>query len=371
MGSHKVDSINNNKRTERLSSFIKGLGFFLHRDKDKAVDEFINFYNGENNLTFEESIALGALLRQRGEIDRAIKFHKTVISDTSIEPSQRSLALFELAKDFRRVGLLDKAEEILYELLKYNFDKSLVVEMLVKIYQQEKEWNKALVVIEKFGQFLSDDYKKVEAQYYCELGKTAFNIQDFDNAIIFFKKAIHVDVKCVRALLNLGKLSVELKKYNQAIEYFDKLSEANPEMISLTLTPFNKCFSEDKSDLSKKLEILKRWHEKNKNPNIVLSISDLLEKTESVQVALDFLLKELKDEPSYDLFSKIFKYRINEISEKDREKFIVLSDLVDVYKAKSSRYICEHCGFKSNILFWQCPGCHCWDTMKPSVYLRR
>jgi lipopolysaccharide biosynthesis regulator YciM len=29
------------------------------------------------------------------------------------------------------------------------------------------------------------------------------------------------------------------------------------------------------------------------------------------------------------------------------------------------RYRCEACGFASRKLFWQCPGCQCWSTVKP------
>jgi len=30
-----------------------------------------------------------------------------------------------------------------------------------------------------------------------------------------------------------------------------------------------------------------------------------------------------------------------------------------------SRYRCQQCGFSSRKLFWQCPGCQCWSSVKP------
>ena len=38
-----------------------------------------------------------------------------------------------------------------------------------------------------------------------------------------------------------------------------------------------------------------------------------------------------------------------------------LQELID----RQARYCCEKCGFSSKRLFWQCPGCRCWNSVKP------
>jgi lipopolysaccharide biosynthesis regulator YciM len=35
------------------------------------------------------------------------------------------------------------------------------------------------------------------------------------------------------------------------------------------------------------------------------------------------------------------------------------------HAARGQRYQCASCGFSSQALFWQCPGCREWDGMKP------
>ena len=32
---------------------------------------------------------------------------------------------------------------------------------------------------------------------------------------------------------------------------------------------------------------------------------------------------------------------------------------------QQARYRCEECGFTSRKLFWRCPGCQCWSSVKP------
>ena len=35
---------------------------------------------------------------------------------------------------------------------------------------------------------------------------------------------------------------------------------------------------------------------------------------------------------------------------------------------RRSRYCCEYCGFSSRKLFWQCPACQSWGSVKPIVH---
>ena len=36
-----------------------------------------------------------------------------------------------------------------------------------------------------------------------------------------------------------------------------------------------------------------------------------------------------------------------------------------VDKSKRNLVVCPHCGFESKILFWNCPSCRRWESMKP------
>src|SRR5699024_8398340 len=81
----------------------------LNEQPDKAVEVFLDLVEF-NPDAVETYMALGSLFRRRGEIDRAIRFHKHIISRSGLDEQQRTRALRELGEDYMQAGLLDRAE---------------------------------------------------------------------------------------------------------------------------------------------------------------------------------------------------------------------------------------------------------------------
>ena len=59
-------------------------------------------------------------------------------------PAQRAHALFELGQDYMRAGLFDRAETLFGELVDSNPHSEQALDYLLDIYQQEKDWDKAI-----------------------------------------------------------------------------------------------------------------------------------------------------------------------------------------------------------------------------------
>ncbi len=106
------------KKRSRLFSnqYFQGLNYLLNEQPDKAIQVFLELAE-VNQDTVETHMALGSLFRQRGEVDRAIRFHQNIIAKPGLEPSQRTQALLELGEDYMRAGLLDRAERLFSELI--------------------------------------------------------------------------------------------------------------------------------------------------------------------------------------------------------------------------------------------------------------
>ena len=51
------------------------------------------------------------------------------------------------------------------------------------------------------------------------------------------------------------------------------------------------------------------------------------------------------------------------------QAILQLKSLVDAQIAANYVYTCPHCGFESKMLFWQCPSCKRWESLKPKVGL--
>ena len=92
-------------------SYFKGLNFLLNEQPDKAIEAFIEVVKVDPQ-TVELHFALGSLFRRRGEVERAIRMHQNLVERADLGTEQRVTALYELAQDYLKAGLLDRAEEL-------------------------------------------------------------------------------------------------------------------------------------------------------------------------------------------------------------------------------------------------------------------
>ncbi|MDE3208626.1 MAG: lipopolysaccharide assembly protein LapB, partial [Pseudomonadota bacterium] len=97
-------------------SYFKGLNFLVNEQPDKAIEAFVEIADVSQE-TVELHFALGKLFRRTGEVERAIRMHKSLVDRTHLSVDQKLAALYELGQDYYRAGLLDRTEEIFSKLL--------------------------------------------------------------------------------------------------------------------------------------------------------------------------------------------------------------------------------------------------------------
>src|ERR671923_1825193 len=132
-------------------SYFRGLNFLLNEQPDKAIEAFIEVVKVDPE-TVELHFALGSLFRRRGEYDRAIRMHQHLLERPDLGEEQKTQALAELGQDYLKAGILDRAEEV-FKKLEASPQAPLARKHLLEIYEQEKDWNRA---IEMTGQVDAD-----------------------------------------------------------------------------------------------------------------------------------------------------------------------------------------------------------------------
>ena len=118
-------------------AYFKGLNFLLNEQQDQAIEAFIEVVKVDPQ-TVELHFALGSLFRRRGEVDRAIRMHLNLVERTDLEEGKRQQALFELAQDYLKAGILDRAESTFHELHGSPYEKESL-DFLLEIFQKEFE----------------------------------------------------------------------------------------------------------------------------------------------------------------------------------------------------------------------------------------
>ena len=123
--------------------YARGLNYLLADDSDNAIKIFTDLIE-VNKDTIEIHIALGNLFRSKGEVDRAIKVHQNLLARPNLTRRQRHLAIAELASDYLKAGLLDRAEKLYREMIELGADANLAWHRLLELYIAEKSWDEAV-----------------------------------------------------------------------------------------------------------------------------------------------------------------------------------------------------------------------------------
>lgn len=343
--------------------YFKGLNYLINEQPDKAVDVFIRLLEVDSD-TVETHLALGSLFRQRGEVDRAIRVHQNLIARPQLEKQYRVQALSALGQDYLRAGVLDRAERLFIELFEMGQENQDSLRYLLYIYQQEKDWHKAISVAHKLQNITGDSMAIRIAQYYCELAEQCREKGYITKARHYLKKAQDIDRDCVRASLICGSLEYDVGEYNAAIHYYKKVKNQDPDYITEIIQPLELCYQKIGGE-NKFIEFLYICLHKYPRISIVIAISEYLQRIQGTKVAIEFIAEQIKHQPSLRGVNHLVVMYMANSSGDTQNKLSLLKRFIDILLADKPIYQCIQCGYAGKTLFWLCPSCHRWSTVKP------
>ncbi len=342
--------------------YFTGLNYLLNEQPDKAIECFVRMLEVDSD-TVEIHLALGNLFRQRGEVDRAIRIHQNLIARPSLNKSHRSQALLELALDYTRAGLLDRAEGLCRELIETESHLPRALALLSDVYQQEKEWEQAIEVTRRLQKVTGQPMDNVIAQFYCEQAEQLREQGDQHQAVELLKKALAADERCVRASMLRGELAAADGDCTGAIRAYQQIEQQDPAYLSEVIAPLAACYRSrgDNKDLFAYLEEVSARHG---GVTALLSLTDLVLQSRGEAAALAFLAGQLKQRPSLRGLAHIIDMAPDDEGAAAEKLRLVRATLDEVLEEKPV-YQCLRCGFAGKTLHWRCPGCKCWNTVKP------
>ena len=351
------------KHADLSSDYFKGLNFLLNEQPDKAIEVFIQMLEVDSE-TVETHLALGNLFRRRGEVDRAIRIHQNIIARPTLNREQRSLALYELGQDYMKAGLLDRAENLFLELIELGEYKTEALTQLLEIYEQEKEWDKAIEIARQYEFSTGVRTVAVVAHYYCECAEKAIQKHDIRLAQQMIKKALINDKQCVRASLLQGQIDSVSNDCKAAINAYRKVEKQDPDYLPEIIEPLERCYrATNNLDEYKKYlaELLQHYG----GVTIMLAMAALLKEQQDDRAAVLFIISELRKRPSVRGLEKLVEYHLHSTEGSARENMTILRDLIKKLLTIKSLYKCQSCGFEGKTLHWHCPSCKRWNTVKP------
>lgn len=361
----------------RVSGYYQGLNYLLDAEPDGAVDAFIDGLD-VNSETVETHLAVGSLLRRRGEADRAVRVHQNLLSRPSLPARLIHRAHLELAKDYISAGLLDRAERLLQDLATESVEqRKASLSYLVSIYERQKDWPQAAASAEAMlprrsllSSSLDEDELRAQrktrtaiAHYHCEIAQAAMGDNQWGKARAALGKALERDKRCVRASLLLGELEYRCGNYRAGIRALQSISQQDPAAIPESVALLKQCYEigNDSEGLSRYLQ---RCLKTAPSATLVLEVARHISQTKDKHAASAFLAEQLRLRPSLRSVSQWLQWQIDTASEDNTQKndLSLLQSLLQALIDERPVYRCRQCGFAGKQLHWHCPGCQQWGT---------
>lgn len=348
------------------TEYFKGLNHLLNDEQNKALDIFLKLVETDWE-TIDTHFALGKLFRKNGEIDKAIKIHQGLIARPSLPLKYRNRVLLELGYDYLGAGWFDRAEGLFKEVLKHDPKSEKALHNLILIYQQEKDWHKAIDAAEKLFSDNPASVGPMVSQYYCELAEIAKSKGDVSQVEHYANQALRYDSASVRASIILADLAMTAGDYKKAKLLLQQIETQDAEFMPVAMDKLVECHhhQHESEDL---LDYLEQLEKRQINLPLLESHARAIERYKGQHEAIGYVMDKLKKNPSLDGMSQLLAYKESESCEDVYTIINGLKNAVDVMKQEQSAFQCKQCGFKTNTLYWLCPSCHNWGSVKPYAF---
>ncbi|QBF84675.1 lipopolysaccharide assembly protein LapB [Shewanella maritima] len=360
MGRRSIRLSQSHKSKKLSRDYFTGLNFLLSNESDKAVDLFISMLDVDDE-TIDTHLSLGSLFRKRGEVDRAIRIHQNLIARPSLTTEQRDIAMMELGKDYLAAGFYDRAEEIFANLVSQEEHSEEAETHLISIYQITKEWQKAINTTKRLPRKRQQTLKQTTAHFYCQLADES---TEHGEKLKLFIQAIKLDDKCGRAWLSLAGIYFDNHQHAESVRALNSLIEADAELFVDAIS-IAKSLLMEKGDKQGYETMLNSAMEAGAGASVIVALAEFKINQGLLNQAESLMLENLYRHPTMRGFQQLMKLHIQQAEDgAAKESLTMLSQLVEQQIKFRPSFRCNSCGFPSHGLYWHCPSCKEWGSIK-------
>jgi lipopolysaccharide assembly protein B len=339
--------------------YFKGLNHLLNNRSDKAIESFEEVVK-ERPDTLELQFALGQLFRKQGEIDKATRIHQELLDRPHLPDAERKRALYELAQDFNAAGFLDRAEAA-FQQLHGTPHESESLKFLIRIYEMEKDWARAIEATKKLEIHAKRPFAKELAQYHCELAADALVARKFDEANAALDVALSTNKQCVRANVLRGDVALAQGNLTAAQSAWTRIESQRPEALGLVAERLAHAYR-DANQGDEGVAVLSHYATDYPTQDTLNAARELISQTRGDAAALAFSRETLKNHPTLSGLQRLLATQATAPLGVDTE---LVRGVLQHHTRSAGLYPCTRCGFRARTYYWHCPGCLNWESFSP------
>ena len=339
--------------------YILGLELLGSRQIDRAISELSRAARSDTEA-IEIYLILGNLFREKGQVERAIQIHQSILHRPGLLPRGKAHALLCLGVDFKRGGFRDRAVDTLEEVLAIEPTNSYALLHLLRIYEEEHDWEKALSMLQKLDAASEEPNPTLAAFLHDQIGQAALNT-DEKQAVRSFETAIGYDRTLPPPYLHLGDLLERQGSLSAAVEQWEMLARESPEHAYLTFERLARAYPQ----IGQEVKLGRLFHDAmasdSRDWRAHLALARRKARGGDTDEALQLLATAAAHNPHtievhldyWDLLLAhgASKERIQSYLENVRGSMFFLDP-----------HICVKCHYRANGILWRCPHCQEWNT---------
>lgn len=340
-----------------------GIQFTFENYSDEAIDKYVEALEVER-ATLPMHLSIASHFRSKGEVNRAILIHQHLLASPRLDTASRERATFELARDYMSAGLFDRAEALLKQLEKSPDWGKESLQLLLEIYQDEKEWGEAKQAALKLDYRRDPITQKRLAHYCCEQADLLLQQGNIVDARRILREALGYDRSCVRVTFTVAQIHMNNGDYASALGVLHRVEDQDVRFLPEVIGPVVECYR--KLGQEEKLQqylggLLERAH----YSRLLIAYADSLRLTQGDRVALSFMADQLGRHISVRGLDYFLQLQILSSPPEERIRLEAIRRLTQKLLETRHPYLCENCGYSGSLLLWQCPSCKSWETIKP------
>ena len=344
-------------------SCLLGINRVLAMEDDEALSSFLSTMD-QQPKSVELQMVLGSLCRRKGEYERASLIHQAILNNRLHSPGTREQAQFELAQDYQAAGWLDRSESLYVELLDSPRFQSETATNLIRIYQQEKDWENAVQtgnILRERGN-VSDALSEQLTHFYCELCEQNIRSGRFPIAENYLYEAEKIQAANPRVIILRGRMATFKGDHQGAIATWKKLKLVAPGFLGLAIPHIQDSFLVLQDEQGYQT-FLQHAAKSSQAPEILSALLDIF-KAENPQSISRFLMQYLKEKPNVEGLKQILSNWKDIPEQISRNELLFLVETLLGLLQQEGRYQCGGCGFKAENFEWSCPSCSKWGKYK-------
>lgn len=405
------------------NSYFKGLNFLLNEEPDRAIDAFVEVAKLDPETT-ELHFALGSLFRRRGEMERAIRVHQSLLSRSDLPQADREAAQHELAQDFLKAGMLDRAEQAFEAVLDTRYSVP-AVRALIRIYESEHDWPRAIEAVKRLRALVDEPVPQL-VHYHCEMAAAAMStkpplitqaeaaLDAADNAARELRKGNGSPASEVRiAILRAALASLQGNAEGER-KYLASVLTIAPLYASLVATDVLESYRR-LGQAAEGLQLLREHYLRHPSLDVFNVLFREIRTQQGHRPAWSFAREALRAQPSMLGLDRLLEVELaageNRLPDYSAAlqatasragagavqaeggdaatgggsdaaadgqppssaaleiaagaDISLLRSIIHRHTQRLDRYACQVCGFEARNFYWQCPGCNSWETYQP------